>query len=198
MGQLQVEGADGPKIVCEICSATIRGEQHFFGGQRVCAECAAEQRAKASALGGVAGSPGEDGSLARAGLLGLAAALVAGGLWALVVVLTDHEIGYLAVGVGALAGFAVKVGSRSGEGKRLQQLAVACSVVGLLAAKYFIFAHFITTAAAEEGVELGYLSLGTMATFPRALGELLSFYDLLWLFFAVSAAWRITAPQTAT
>jgi hypothetical protein len=200
MGEVnQVTGVSpGIKFACDICCATVlSGQEQYVGGQRVCGGCASEQRAKAPVLGGAPGlatnGEGQD-ALLRAGLLGSAGALVAAAFWAAVVVLTDYEIGYLAVAVGFLAGFGVKLGARGAHGKPLQQLAVACTVLGLFAAKYFIFAHFLCSAAASEGVALGYFSFGTMAAFPSALGELLSPFDLLWLFIAVSAAWRVPAP----
>jgi hypothetical protein len=199
MGEVnQVTGVSpGIKFACDICCATVlSGQEQYVSGQRVCGGCASEQQGKAPALAGAPGlrsGEGED-ALLRAGLLGSAGALVAAAFWAAVVIVTDYEIGYLAVAVGFLAGCGVKLGARGAHGKRLQQLAVACTVLGLFAAKYFIFAHFLSSAAAAEGVELGYFSFGTMAAFPSALGELLSPFDLLWLFIAVSAAWRVPAP----
>ena len=125
-----------------------------------------------------------------AGALG---AVIAGAVWAVIVVLTDYEIGYLAVGVGFLAGLGVKLGSGDAHGVRLQWVAVGCTLFGLLAAKYFIYAHFFTSAAAEEGVSIGYFNPVTLSAFPGMFFEMLSLFDLLWVFLAVSSAWRIPA-----
>ena len=63
--------------------------------------------------------------------------------------------------------------------------------VGLLAAKYFHFAHLVTQA----NPELGYFSPQVIATFPEVAREFFSFFDLLWIFFALTAAWRVPAAS---
>ncbi|HEU5207848.1 MAG TPA: hypothetical protein VFU06_00440 [Longimicrobiales bacterium] len=80
----------------------------------------------------------DDGRTPLALAAGLAAALIAGGIWAALVFLTNMEIGYVAWGVGLLVGVAM---SRM-TSQRTQQLAYAAAafaVVGLLAGKIFIY-----------------------------------------------------------
>jgi hypothetical protein len=82
-------------------------------------------------------SPGDDRApLALAA--GLIMALIAGGLWALLVYVTNLEIGYAAWGVGLAVGLAMSRVTR----QRTQQLAYAAAVLallGLVAGKAFIF-----------------------------------------------------------
>lgn len=79
---------------------------------------------------------------------GIVAALVAGGLWAMLVRITGYEIGYAAWGVGVLVGVAMSRVTVN----RSRQLAVAAAgfaLVGLTAGKVFIFLAS-TGALADE------------------------------------------------
>jgi hypothetical protein len=199
MGEVnQAVGAQpGIKFVCDLCSATIRqGQERFVSGQRVCPECAADPKNAAAAAAlrpPDAHAPDERAREVQAGVLGMLGALLGGAVWAVIVVLTDYEIGYLAVLVGFLAGLGVKLGAGDSHGIRLQWIAIAATIFGLIATKYFIFAHFFTSAAETEGVSLGYFSGVTLSAFPSMFGEMLSLFDALWVFLAASTAWRIPA-----
>jgi hypothetical protein len=91
--------------------------------------------------------PGE-GRIALALLAGLVAAVVAGGLWAALVFVTDMEIGYVAWAVGLLVGFAMSK-TTARRSKQLAFAAALFAVVGLLAGKAFIFAGSSRTLAAD-------------------------------------------------
>jgi hypothetical protein len=198
MGEVNqaVGGQPGIKFVCDICCVTIRqGEERFVGGQRVCAECAADPKnaAQRAVLTRPDAHAPDDGEVRLAGAVvaGSLGAVVAAGAWALIVVFTDYEIGYLAVGVGFLAGLGVKLGSAEQRGVHLQGVAVGCTLFGLIAAKYFIYAHFFTQGVAD--MDLGYFSPMTLSSFPRVFPGMLSLFDALWVFLAASTAWHIPA-----
>ena len=187
----QAGGAPASEVACALCHTNVAlSTTKLANGHRVCPACALQLERE------LAQGDARTDDLPRAVALGALGALVGAAAWALVVVLTDFEIGYLAVLVGFLAGYGVKLGARGGHGKTLQQIAVACAAVGLLATKYFMFAHFFTTGAAKEGVKLGYFSPATLSAFPHFLGSLLSPFDLLWVAIALSSAWRVPrAPR---
>jgi hypothetical protein len=194
MGDVSEAGVGAAALVqCELCSRSVSvGESKFANGHRVCSTCAGQlqtELAQASAPTDV---------LPRAIAMGALGALVGAGVWAAVLIATDVEIGYLAVLVGFLAGYGVKYGARGGTGRQLQQVAVACTFFGLVATKYFVFAHFVSVDAAKDGIQVGYFSLGVILTFPRALFSMLSMFDLLWLFLAFSSAWRVPAAPRVT
>lgn len=98
---------------------------------------------------------GDDGRAPLALAAGLAAALVSGVLWALLVHFTNMEIGYAAWGIGLLVGLAMARLTQV----RSQQLAMAAAVLacaGLIAGKVFIFAGGTgkLTQAFEEDVDV--------------------------------------------
>jgi len=135
----------------------------------------------------------DDGRTPLALAAGLAAALIAGGIWAGLVFLINMEIGYVAWGVGLLVGFAM---SRM-TSQRTQQLAYAAAafaVIGLLAGKIFIHSgsasriadelaeneEVLRGAVAWQMYEAGDLDAETAAAIDavEAAGDTLS--DALW------------------
>ncbi len=81
----------------------------------------------------------DDGRTPLALAAGLAAALVAGGIWAALVFVTNMEIGFVAWGVGLLVGLAMSrvTAERS---QQLAYIAAALAILGLAAGKVFIVA----------------------------------------------------------
>jgi hypothetical protein len=125
-----------------------------------------------------------------------AAALVGGALWALIVVGTGYVIGYMAWGVGLLAGFAVVYSAGGRRGVPLQVLAVGASLLGITLGKYLTFYYFLKQAIANrQGAEIAaripIVSKGLILVFVDALPKMLSPFDLLWVVLAVLTAWRI-------
>src|SRR5690606_32967424 len=104
------------------------------------------------------------------------------------------EIGIIAVLVGYLAGQGAKLGAGPGRGVPFQVASVSAALLGLLAAKYFIFAHFLAADMATYGLSAGPFNKAILEAFPAALPKMVSVFDLLWIFFAVSSAWRPLAP----
>jgi len=126
---------------------------------------------------------------------GLAAA-AGGGLWGLVVILTGYVIGYMALGIGLLSGFAVVLFSRGQRGLPLQVIAVAGSCMGIVIGKYTTFFHFVKKAVANQHGEtvaanVSLFSEKTIQVFAMNIGSMLSAFDILWVFLAVITAWRI-------
>lgn len=61
----------------------------------------------------------------------------------MLVVITDYEIGYMAVGVGLAVGYSMLYANGKNTGKKLQAMASIMSVLGILIAKYITFAYFL-------------------------------------------------------
>jgi len=173
-------------VTCALCSHTVgRESAYFVNSQLACAGCVAQVRAELASQ-----APGGIGVLV-AGVAGLAGALVGAAVWSGVAIATDLEVGYVAVLVGFLAGLGVKLGAGKQRGRLLQYLAAALAVVGLLAAKYMLFAYALVKVGRERGLSIGYLDGRILSFFPEALGQMLGAFDVLFLFLALGAAYRV-------
>lgn len=135
-------------------------------------------------------------ALAPAILGGVLAALAGGFVWGLIVILTDYEVGFVAWGVGFLAGLAVVRFAGGRKGAPLQAVAVVSSVLGIVLGKYISFAYFFKTAVEERfGVDISYFDSVIFTAFRENLGDVFGGFDLLWAGLAVVTAWRLTRPS---
>lgn len=175
---------------CSLCQNPMAaGGGTSINGNPVCDSCAAQVQAELAA---------EQQTGARfpiALAVGAAGALVGAIIWAVIVVATNYEIGYVAVLVGYLSGQGVKLGAGKGRGQSLQMAAAGMAVFGLVIAKYFILAHFVVSDPSTAELGLGYFSPGLFLVFVQNIGGSLSPFDLLWIAFALMTAWRIPAPS---
>lgn len=124
------------------------------------------------------------------------ASLIGGIIWGLIVIATNYEIGYMAWGMGWLAGFAVVKLSKGKKGFPFQVIAVLSSLFGITVGKYVTFYHFLKQAIIKEyGAEaeavVTIFSGAVLQDFMDAIGSLLNGYDLLWVALAVMTAWKI-------
>jgi hypothetical protein len=125
------------------------------------------------------------------------AAAVAGGIgWALIAVTSGYEIGFAALGIGILAGYAVVLAARGRKGLPLQITAIVSSLVGIALGKYFTYAWDLKDAVRqtfgdEAADAVGVLDSEVIDLFVEDADRVFGGYDLLWAAFAVYAAWRI-------
>lgn len=127
---------------------------------------------------------------------GVLAALVGGFVWGLIVILTDYEVGFVAWGVGFLAGLAVVRFAGGRKGIPLQVVAVVSSLVGIVLGKYISFAYFFKEAVKEQfGADISYFDSTIFTAFRDNLGDVFGGFDLLWAALAVITAWRLTSPS---
>ena len=125
---------------------------------------------------------------------GLLAAIAGGALWGFIIILTNFEIGWLAIGIGAACGWGVAFLSRGGFGLPYQAIAALTSVFGILIGKYVAFFHFLQKFLAEAGAGVtrpSPFSPDLIGLFFQNLGSMVGMFDALWLILAMSAAWRI-------
>ena len=132
--------------------------------------------------------------------LGLAAAAAGALGWFLVALIENEEYGVVAIGVGTLVGWAVVLGSGAARSRRLQLVSVGVTLLGLIAAHYLIYRHFLAVFVAKEG--------GGPVPVLLAPGEAIALFrdglraDLWWtlLFWALALwpAWWIPAPRAGS
>jgi hypothetical protein len=145
------------------------------------------------------------GSLLPA-IIGGGLAAVAGGLiWGLIANTTGYEIGWVAWGVGLLAGWGVLTFAGGRKGLPLQLVAVTAAALGIFIGKYITFYAALTEyVAAEYGAEavaqMSVLSPGVVLVFGESIGAMMSGFDALWILLAVGTAWgipKVSVPEEA-
>lgn len=132
-------------------------------------------------------------TLVQAVVAGLLSSIISALIWMGIVVVTDREIGYVALGLGWLVGLAIKFGTGGKVGMKLQVIAAGFSLFGIFIAKYFTFYYFVLKSASLEEMT-GFLPklMGAFLILPvffENIGSMLSFYDILWVVLAASTAW---------
>jgi hypothetical protein len=131
---------------------------------------------------------------------GLLAAIVGGAVWGLIVILSDYEVGFVAWGIGFLAGFLVVRFAGGRKGVPLQAIAIVSSLVGIVLGKYIAYVYFIKEAVREQVSEeaadsIGYFDTEVMRAFREDFSNVFSGYDLLWAGLAIFTAWRMARPS---
>lgn len=101
---------------------------------------------------------------------GLIAALLAGGAWAAIVLITNYEIGWAAWGIGALVGIAMARTTRN-RSRGLAVAAATLALVGLVAGKAFVLTGS-TGAVADQLMENPQYLQGAVAWQMYEAGEL--------------------------
>lgn len=124
---------------------------------------------------------------------GLVAALVGGVVWGLIVKISDYEVGFVAWGIGFIAGTVVVLATRGAKGPRPQVIAVVSALLGILLGKYLSYAFVVQEEAKSFGESIGLVSGDMFSFFREDLDVVFSLFDLLWVGLAVFTAWRI--PQ---
>ncbi|MFQ6004144.1 MAG: hypothetical protein ACE5OQ_01460 [Woeseia sp.] len=87
-------------------------------------------------------------SLVNGTVAGIVAAIVGAGIWAVVTVMTENQIGWMAIGIGFLVGFAVRFAGK-GIDKVFGIIGAALSLVGCALGNVFAITYFI---AINEGI----------------------------------------------
>ncbi|MFH1226572.1 MAG: hypothetical protein V1701_01560 [Planctomycetota bacterium] len=189
--------------VCQGCNKEItEGQASFLNNAAFCPACRKQTIAALKAQE-AAGS-----DMVPAILGGCAAAIVAGIVWGLIVILANYEIGFMAIGVGILVGYSIFWATGKKRGRSLQLTAAGISLLGILIGKYICFYHFFrkgmenyvkanpdkfTIPLNEMLAQYGLFSVNMIASFFSNISNLVSGYDILWVVLAVSAAYKIPA-----
>ena len=135
----------------------------------------------------------EDPNLTGAILLGLGAAVISSILWYAAVILTNYQLGVVAIAVGWIVAQAIMQGAGGKRGPRLQMLSVATTVLALVMSEYLVVPHFMV----QEGYALP-LFLPPEAMFALVVGGVkaepatLVFWGIaLWEAYTLPAARRL-------
>jgi hypothetical protein len=174
---------------CASCGLPLAGQHYRAGTQPICPSCTAELHAIQEHNRFTAGS-----SLI-AFIVGIVVALACGAVWAVIIVLARLQLGIAAIGVGiAVAAAIVKVTGK--RGRSMQVIAVICSIFGIIAGKGLAAAWLI-----GNHPDFGLLSpqekiLERIFQFFIAPFKRFGFFDVLWYFLAIRAAWQLAKAPT--
>ena len=127
---------------------------------------------------------------------GLLGAIIGGLVWGLIMKATEYEVGYVALGIGFLCGWAVGFFSQKGRGIIFQLIAVGTSIFGIFFGKYFGFYLIVKDEISEyfgpeAAKEISFFSKDVFDIFLEVLRENPNLYDLLFIGLAVYYAWRM-------
>jgi len=131
-------------------------------------------------------------SMPLALVAGVVAALVGAAVWAVATDTTGYQIGWMAVGVGFLVGFAVRFLGKGIE-RPFQYVGAACALLGCVLGNYFA----IVGAAAQDThtgffTVLGRIPLDSAVT---AMQQSFQFMDLLFYAIAVYEGYRFSLKR---
>jgi len=123
---------------------------------------------------------------------GLAAAFVGAGIWTVVTAVTEYQIGWMAVGVGCLVGYSVRVVGK-GVSKPFGVIGAAMSLLGCLLGNLLTVCYFV--AAAQQ---MGFVEI-LLKLDPVIIGQLLGVtfdpMDLLFYGIAIYEGYRFSFRQ---
>lgn len=146
----QIGAKADEKAVCSNCNKEVLiGQTSLYKGKKgeavyICNDCTKklnEEFAKET----------QNINFPMALLFGVGGAAVAGLIWFLVATITHYEIGYVALGVGYIIGFAVHFGSGRKRGIQLQIMSLLLTALTLFAAEYFITVYILNQVLREAG-----------------------------------------------
>src|SRR5258707_4264924 len=126
------------------------------------------------------------------GFAGLAAAIIGAIIWAVLTVTTKYQIGWMALGVGALVGFALRIGN---GGKAFGVLGAFLAVFGCILGNYF---SLIGLASAEQHVPF-FTILNNTDTAKVISTNSQDFISASFLFYAIAAyeGYKFSAFRTS-
>lgn len=135
---------------------------------------------------------------------GLVGALLGSALWAVIGIVTEYEVGYVAIAVGFLSGGGVVLLGRQ-RGIPYQMIAVLMSLVGLFAGKYYLYFHYSQIAVVEQygqqawdSMQWSVLSPEFFQFFLEDIGSLMEPLDILFIILAIITAWSLPSNRNAT
>jgi hypothetical protein len=102
---------------CTLCQTALDREYFDVNGQHICRGCSEKVTYQAS-------TPRDMGTLVRAGAAGVGAAILGAIVYFAVLAISGYEVGLVAIAIGYMVGYGVRLGTRGRGGRRFQVLAL--------------------------------------------------------------------------
>jgi hypothetical protein len=119
-----VDNSNAAGVVCAGCHTSIPTEYYDVNGHPVCDRCRRSIQASAAAPRGLA-------PLLRAGVFGFGAVVAGALVYYAVMAIAHLEIGIIAILIGYMVGYAVRMGTHGRGGRRFQILAVLLTYLSI-------------------------------------------------------------------
>jgi hypothetical protein len=131
-------------VTCVVCRRPVRDEYFDVDGQSTCRSCQDEIARHAE-------TPREWGVFARAFGFGVVAAILGAIVYYAVIAITEFEIGLVAIAIGYMVGYGIRMGTKGRGGRRFQVAALVLTywAVGL-AYMPFVFGAMSEQDAAQQ------------------------------------------------
>lgn len=120
-------------------------------------------------------------------LAALLAAIIGGVVWALIVVVTEYEVGIVAWAIGGLAALAVSFSAKKITPVH-QIIAVVASLLGILLGKYFVYGYYLI--GETEGI-MSMFHMEVIRMFPQFFSALFGGMDIIFVLLAIVTAWQL-------
>jgi hypothetical protein len=152
--------AESQAVTCTVCERTLADEYFDVNGQPVCLPCRDQ-------LAQLATVPKGWRVLARAFAFGAGAAILGAIVYYAVIAITEFEIGIVAIAIGYMVGYGIRMGTRGHGGRRFQVLAVVLTywAVGLA------YTPFAFQGAAGQNEPAAQTDASAPAAAPAAEAE---------------------------
>jgi transcriptional regulator with XRE-family HTH domain len=173
--------AGGVAVACSACQTAIDTEYFDVNGCVLCDRCRAVAESATETPTGIE-------PFIVASVLGLGAALAGAIIYYAVIAIANLQIGYIAILIGYMVGYAVRKGARGRGGRRFQLLAVALTYFAICLAYTPVVVKQITQAnreATRTAATAGAAATPTAIPKPTAPRLLWSLLALLLFVFAL-------------
>lgn len=154
--KLEIGSKANTNVICAQCQKEVLGKEAYAYKDHedkeifLCESCRneAEKALKAET---------ENPNMVMALVLGSIAGVVAGIIWYFFSIITGYQIGYIAIGVGFVIGWAVMLGSGKKRGSKLQIMSAGITLVTLYISEYFMTLYYYRQYMLEHKAEFpGY------------------------------------------
>ena len=185
MTQFSVEPP--PVNSCSFCGRPIGANYWRVNGRPACEPCM-RRLAQLAELNEFKFGPWMLGLI-----YGLAAAILCGFGWAVIVKITHAEIGIIAIGIGIVVTKAILAGANGRRGPSIQGIAIGCALLGICIGKGLIVAWVFWEQIPSDPNLHGHPLLARAVAFVLAPIATFRVFDLIWYGIAAQRAWRMTA-----
>jgi hypothetical protein len=131
-------------------------------------------------------------SFGRGALFSVIGAAIGAAIWSGIAIATHYEIGWIAWGLGALAGAGMALGHEDKDGTAAGITAAGISIAGILAAKVIIY-QYLTGMVEDAGLSMEMLE--TLSGEDTGFGSMFSPMDGLFVLLAVGTAYKLGSGQ---